>query len=154
IGEVQSRADFGLSWSPDGRSVAVVDRSSAEDPFGIFLLDTADGSKKRLTSPPAPSWDMLPAFSPDGRTVAFKRPPFLGVLLVSVDGGEPRELVEAGTLDGRLAWAPGGKDIILAAERLARRGEPPLPASGGAVRPLWRVPVDGAPVRPLGGGVN
>jgi Tol biopolymer transport system component/predicted Ser/Thr protein kinase len=154
IAEVQTRAECGLSWSPDGRSLAVADRSSAGDPQGIFLLDVADGSKKRLTSPSALSSDLLPAFSPDGRTIAFKRPPSGDVFLVSLAGGEPRRIVEAGSRGGRLAWTPDGKDIVLAAEQLERPGEPPRPASGGAARPLWRVPVDGAPARPLGAGSN
>ncbi len=154
IGEVQARAECGLSWSPDGRSLAVADGSALGVPLGIFLLDVADGSKRRLTSPAAPSFDLLPAFSPDGRTVAFKRPPFVGVFLVSVAGGEPRQLVEAGSRGGRLAWTPDGKDIILAAEQLVRPGEPSRRPSGGAERPLWRVPVDGAPPRLLGAGVN
>jgi Tol biopolymer transport system component len=157
IGEVKAQADSGLAWSPDGRFLAVVDRSSAGDHFGIFLLDTADGSRKRLSSPAAPSRDMLPAFSPDGRTVACVRYSTVDrVLLVSVAGGEPKELVEAGSPKGRLAWAPDGREILVAAEPLARRGEPPRPASrqGPAAGIVWRVPVDGGPARPVGGTVG
>ena len=44
-------AKQGLAWSPDGRKLAVVDRSSPGEPFGLFLLDTESGVKERLTSP-------------------------------------------------------------------------------------------------------
>jgi eukaryotic-like serine/threonine-protein kinase len=157
IGELQRGAGAGQAWSPDGRFLAVVDRPLPGDPPGIFLLDTTNGSKKRLTSPSATSWDGAPAFSPDGRTLAFERVSGVArVLLIPVAGGEPRALVQAGSPKGGLAWAPDGKSIIVAAEPLARRGEPPRAAArwgtvGGA---LWRVPVDGAPARPLGGSVN
>ena len=72
LGKVQGLADQGLSWSPDGRSLAVVDRSSPGEPLGIFVLDVRSGAKRRL-APPSSIFDILPAFSPDGRIVAFNR---------------------------------------------------------------------------------
>ena len=64
----------GLSWSPDGKFLAVPDRTSSEEPFAIFRVSVESGAKERLTSPPPQSWaDHSPAFSPDGRTLAFVR---------------------------------------------------------------------------------
>src|SRR5215203_2915913 len=95
IGEVLGLTEQGLSWSPDSRSLAVVDRSAPGEPPEIFVLEVASGAKKRL-APAASSFDILPAFSPDGRTLAFNRTltpggPFVHV--VGVAGGEPRMLV-------------------------------------------------------------
>ena len=39
-----------LGWSPDGKWLAITDRSSAEEPFGLFLLSIETGEKRRLTS--------------------------------------------------------------------------------------------------------
>jgi DNA-binding winged helix-turn-helix (wHTH) protein len=94
IGEVLGLTEQGLSWSPDGRSLAVVDRSAPGEHPEIFVLEVASGAKKRL-APAASSFDILPAFSPDGRTLAFNRTftpggPFVHV--VGVAGGEPRML--------------------------------------------------------------
>jgi Tol biopolymer transport system component len=63
-----------LAWSPDGKFLAVVNTSSPESSTSIFLLSTGTGKKHRLTVPPMEAaGDDHPAFSPDGRTVAFVR---------------------------------------------------------------------------------
>jgi DNA-binding winged helix-turn-helix (wHTH) protein len=63
-----------LSYSPDGKYLAVADKTSAKEPFSIFLLALETGDKRRLTSPPAASvGDESPAFSPEGDTLAFAR---------------------------------------------------------------------------------
>jgi Tol biopolymer transport system component/DNA-binding winged helix-turn-helix (wHTH) protein len=157
IGEVEALAHQGLSWSPDGRSLAVVDRSSPGEPLGIFLLDIASGVKKRLT-PPSSHSDILPAFSPDGRTVAFSRTllprgPFVHV--VPLVGGEPRELVPTRFPRGRLAWVPGGEEVLFAAVPLAGDGGQPRPSSSGrAVASLWRVAADDGEATLLAGSEN
>jgi Tol biopolymer transport system component/DNA-binding winged helix-turn-helix (wHTH) protein len=157
IGEVQGLAHQGLSWSPDGRSLAVVDRSSPGERLGIFVLDILSGVKKRLT-PPSTHGDILPAFSPDGRSVAFNRTlptrgPFLHV--VPVAGGEPRALVPTSFRRGRMAWMPGGKEILFAAVPVARDGGRPAPSSAGrAAACLWRVPAGGGQARLLAGSEN
>ncbi|HXW06908.1 MAG TPA: winged helix-turn-helix domain-containing protein, partial [Vicinamibacterales bacterium] len=121
IGQVQGLAHQGLAWSHDGRSLAVVDRSSPEEHLGIFVLDIVSGVKKRLTHTPS-SDDILPTFSPDGRTLAFNRTtpgrgPFVHV--VPAAGGEPRELVPTTFPRGRLAFIPGGEEILFTALPLA-----------------------------------
>ncbi len=154
LGEVQGLAHQGLTWSPDGRFLAVVDRSSPGDRLGIFLLDAASGVKRRLTSSSTNS-DILPSLSPDGRTVAFNRTllgrgPFVHVAPVA--GGEPRELAPTRFPRGRLAWIPGGREILFAAVPAAGDGGPPKPSSAGrAAASLWRVPADGGQARPLAG---
>jgi len=154
LSEVQGLAHQALTWSPDGLFLAVVDRSSPGDPLGIFVLDTVSGVKRRLTSSPTNS-DILPSFSPDGRTVAFNRTllargPFVHV--VPVAGGEPRELVPTRFPRGRLAWIPGGREILFAAVPVAGDGGRPRPSSAGRAAPsLWRVPAGGGQARPLAG---
>ena len=105
----------GLSWSPDGKFLAVSDRTSPEEPFAIFLVSVESGEKRRLTSPPAQSLaDHSPAFSPDGRTLAFIRQSAVvigDVYLVQVAGGEPRRLTFNDRTLG-LAWTPDGREIV------------------------------------------
>jgi Tol biopolymer transport system component/DNA-binding winged helix-turn-helix (wHTH) protein len=158
VGEVHGLAHQGLSWSPDGRSLAVVDRSSPGERLGIFDLDIVSGVKKRLTSRYANS-DIQPAFSPDGRTLAFNRTllpdgPFVHVL--PLGAGEPRKLAPTSFPRGRVAWLPDGAQILFAAVPVA-------PEGGGQLRPspsgragalLWRVPAGGGQTSLLAGSEN
>src|SRR5215467_972239 len=63
-----------LSWFPDGKRLAVMDKASPGDPYALFLLSAETGEKRRLTSPPhGIHGDGNPAVSPDGRALAFSR---------------------------------------------------------------------------------
>jgi serine/threonine protein kinase len=70
-----------LGWSPDGKWLAISDRSSADEPLSLFLLSIETGEKRRLTFPLAGGpydGDGAPAFSPDGRSIVFVRGATLG----------------------------------------------------------------------------
>lgn len=62
-----------LSWSPDGNLVAYSDHTDSNEPASIFLLSLDSSEVRRLTSPRGSVGDYNPAFSPDGRTLAFNR---------------------------------------------------------------------------------
>jgi Tol biopolymer transport system component/tRNA A-37 threonylcarbamoyl transferase component Bud32 len=133
-----------LAWSPDGRLLALTHRESPEEPDGIFLLSRETGEKRRLTRPP-PQYlmgDFSPAFSPDGRTLAFVRAsdiPESDIYLVPVAGGEPRRLTSGNRTTVGLAWAPDGKSIVFSSSRSPRAG----------YFALWRVSVSGGEPQPL-----
>ncbi len=122
----------GLSWSPDGKFLAVSDRTSPEEPWAIFLVSVESGEKRRLTSPPAQSWaDHSPAFSPDGRTLAFLRwsaAVIVEIYLVQVAGGEPQRLTFKGQGIRSLAWTPDGREIVFSSS-----------PGGGSNSSLWRI---------------
>jgi Tol biopolymer transport system component/DNA-binding winged helix-turn-helix (wHTH) protein len=123
-----------IHWSPDGRWLVVSDKTSAEEPFSLFLLSPETGEKRRVTSPPASVvGDCSPAFSPDGKRLTFVRviSALVGeIYLVSVNGGEPKRLTFDGAGVSNLAWNPNGREIVFAS-RL-----------GGKNR-LYRIPVEG-----------
>ncbi len=127
----------GISWSPDGTTLAIPDSEYRDEPNGIFLLSLETGEKRRLTTPPADhSGDDFPRFSPDGRTVAFVRTRSYqsGIYLVPAEGGEPRPLVTDNSFAGGLDWASDGREIIFSAMRVGNLG----------LYGLWRVPVVGS----------
>ena len=128
-----------LAWSPDGKFLVVVDQASPEEPDALFLVSIETGEKHRLASPSQEhSGDEFPAFSPDGKTLAFVH--FRSVQANDIylqplgpgatPQGEPRRL----TFDGRvifgLAWSPDGRSIVFSSDRDASRS-------------LWRISVSG-----------
>jgi Tol biopolymer transport system component len=141
-----------LDWSDDGKLLAFPDKTSA-DGFSIFLLSIETLEKRRLTFPPAEHQaDERPAFSPDGRSVAFARvggttEPSLFV--VPVAGGEPRRLslgdAWTGGVPGGYTWTPDGSSIVFS-------GAGTWVTISGS---LWKVPANGGVPEPLGvGGDN
>jgi Tol biopolymer transport system component/DNA-binding winged helix-turn-helix (wHTH) protein len=62
-----------LAWSPDSKWIATADKNSPELPFGLILISVETGEKRILTAPSKGENDTAPAFSPDGRSLAFIR---------------------------------------------------------------------------------
>jgi Tol biopolymer transport system component/DNA-binding winged helix-turn-helix (wHTH) protein len=59
------------SFSPDGDRVVFAWNGEKQDNFDIYVKQIGDGVLLRLTGDPKP--DVSPAWSPDGRTIAFLR---------------------------------------------------------------------------------
>jgi Tol biopolymer transport system component len=73
----QDVSSFWLDWSPDGRFLAVSDRAGDGQSWGVYLISVETGEKRALTTTGTPRIiDRLPAFSPDGRTLAYLRRSF------------------------------------------------------------------------------
>ncbi|MDQ3545896.1 MAG: serine/threonine-protein kinase, partial [Verrucomicrobiota bacterium] len=122
-----------LSWSPDGKFLAVADRASPQERYGIFLVSVEDGEKQRLTSPPDSSDDIYPAFSPDGQTVAFIRSSRLNsedLYLISMQGGKLQRLTTDDRRVHSFTWTADNREIVFSSNR------------GGGFS-LWRVAVSG-----------
>ncbi len=128
-----------LSWSPDGKLLAIVDEVSPPSPDAIFLLSLDTGERRKLTSPGPGFNDARPTFSPDGETVAFVRSRG-GYMLapgdvyqVSAAGGEETQLTSDVNVRG-LDWTSDGRELIYSAIT-------EFDAIGSTS--LWRVPASG-----------
>jgi Tol biopolymer transport system component len=139
-----------LSWSPDGRFVAARRARSAAESVprasGIYLVPV-DGSEPRsLTVPPQPGWDKHPAFSPDGRHLAYAAcsgqvTPSCDVNVIDLDGerrpaSAPRRLTSNRVAIHGLAWTRDGRSIVYAPSWMAFEGR-------GMGASVWRVRADG-----------
>jgi Tol biopolymer transport system component/DNA-binding winged helix-turn-helix (wHTH) protein len=134
----------GLSWTPDGKTLAVSDIEQPEERYAIFLLSLETGAKRKLTRPDQ-AYDDYPVFSPDGQTVAFIRIASgrqSELFVVAAAGGEPVRLTFDNSLISGLAWTPDGREIVFSSNRAG-------PSS------LWKVPVTGGePKRLAAAGLN
>jgi Tol biopolymer transport system component len=125
-----------LAWSPDGRWLAVAHHEAGDQAQGLFLVSAQTGEKRRLTRPPAPLRDFWPAFSPDGRMLAFMRFSSLGttaemyLLSFSTEfqpSGEARQLKTGERFVRSPVWTPDGRHILyLAAPHVGPREQTEL----------------------------
>ena len=141
------QVEHGLSYSPDGKLLAMANQERAEERPGIFLLSLETGEKRRLTrpSPGTIVGDSRPRFSPDGRTLAFVRAREGfddDVYVVPVEGGEPRRVTRGCLLVVDFDWAPDGRSLILIPGHVLRV----------ATTTLFRAPVAGGELQALGVG--
>ena len=125
----------------------ITDTSVRPPPLALVSVD--DGQKRTLTSPSATSYgDFEPAFSPDGRWLAFLRTQGVGVTKLHImpmksdfsPEAEPKILLPEGqTVLTRPAWSADSRELVY-----SRSGE------------LWHVGVLGTaePARLVGTGNN
>ncbi|MGH9628970.1 MAG: winged helix-turn-helix domain-containing protein [Bryobacteraceae bacterium] len=102
-----------LAWSPDGRWIAASHRESERLGEGIYLFSLT-GESRQLTS--APDYgDHMPAFSPDGRSLAFCRLPGFStseIYLLPLDGGAARPLTTYKRWSVNPVWTRDGRGIL------------------------------------------
>jgi Tol biopolymer transport system component/DNA-binding winged helix-turn-helix (wHTH) protein len=132
-----------FSWSPDGRYLAVSALSTREKRPTITLVSLQDSSMLAVTSPPPAYSDWCPAFSPDGKSIAFLRSSGPGLAddlyVVAATGGEPSRLtLDKRPIEGPFAWTPDSREIIFSSDR-------------GGLRSLWRIPAYGGPPKRVEG---
>src|SRR5262245_13134439 len=134
---------FRFTWiadpqmSPDGAQVAFVrvDVNAKKDGYdtSLWIVPAAGGSEPRkLTAGPR---DGSPRWSPDGKSLAFVRAPEEGgrpqpgqVFLLSMSGGEARQVTKLPRGAGNPIWSPDGKTIAFTSNTSAKDLEKPAPA--------------------------
>ena len=140
-----SDCGYTMSWSPDSRYLAYPDRDVPGEGTGIFLLDRNTLQRRRLTTPPRTSgWvlgDSNPAFSRDGKRLAFVRSPNGAVhqiVVLTLASGAVHVIVTefSGLSDIALAWDPSDQNLIYVSDR-------------EGIKRLWRVPAKGGDPEPL-----
>ena len=109
-----------LAWSPDGHWLAVAHGEPQDFADSLFLISLRTGEKRRLTTvPKGPDGDTMPAFSPDGKSIAFIRVSsrsggelYLLRLTASFEAdGEPQRLTTR-VVAASPAWSPDQHHIL------------------------------------------
>lgn len=130
------------AWSPDGSAIAF-------ERDGDIWAAAPDGSgAHRITSGPTP--DRMPAYSPDGRRIAYRAVPQDGVGVFAADAADGANVVRLTSFSGRdPAWSPDGTRVVVdlggflaivpADGSSSERRSPPAfsPSNGLSNEPSW-----------------
>jgi Tol biopolymer transport system component/DNA-binding winged helix-turn-helix (wHTH) protein len=126
-----------LDWSPDGKTLAIRESKGDRAHSWIALLSLDDLSTRQLTSPSGQDLDYGPAFSPDGKSVAFVRGIVAGrvsdLYVVPVAGGEPRRVTfDHRAIFGQPSWTEDGRELVYQTDLAGLPGLFRVSVSGGA----------------------
>ncbi len=142
------------SWSPDGSSIAFTTKRGADpdrhDNWDIYVIEAKAGATARQVTtfdgPDCdPSWESRPAWSPDGKSIAYLQggPQKLiyyavyQLAVIPAAGGTPHLL--APTLDrnvNRPRFSPDGSSILFLLEDDRTVHLAKIPAAGGKIERL------------------
>lgn len=109
------------NWAPDSVRIAYCTDDDLAPPrkndSEIYVIDRRT---KQVTKLISGGTNTYPAWSPDGKKLAFRR--MLGALdsevfIANADGSEPRNLTNHPAFDGWPAWSPDGSRIAFASNR-------------------------------------
>jgi len=137
-----------LDWFPDGKSLAIVERVSEENPFQVSILSMETGDKRVLYMPSKTSVGVMAlAVSRTGESVAFteiERDNMSqnDLYTISKNDGAPERLTfDRGWIVG-LDWDSAGDEILFASIRGTQpRLDNPFD--------LWRIPASGRTSVPI-----
>jgi Tol biopolymer transport system component len=110
-----------VSWLPDSKSVAILERPSVDHPYTAFRLSLETGERTQLTFPPQGiDGDHAVAFSPDGSQMAFVRYGHgtdADVYVSPLSGGKATRLTHDRIYTSGVSWTPDGRALIYGAQK-------------------------------------
>ena len=147
-GDVSSKP-FGdhldYQFSPDGKTIVFSIRIAGKTEawstnFDIYQVPAAGGSPRNLTADNL-AWDAKPAFSPNGKTLAYlamRRPGFesdrFGLVLMDVASGSKRQVADAWDRSiSNYRWSGDGKTVLASAEDVGQDRLFAIDAANGKV---------------------
>ncbi len=136
LGEVQAQTTR-ESW--------IVFRSDRDGNDEIYIMD-ANGRQVRQLTHTLPSVALEPAWSPDGRKIAFVSGQWkTDIYIMDADGDNIRRLTNDPATDRAPSWSPDGREIVFLSNRSGHSGIYVMGVDGKNVRNLSNHPGDGFP---------
>ncbi len=129
------------AYSPDGTRIAFM----RDNPQGVYVMDADGANQRRLAE--RGHRDETPAWSPDGRSLAYvelspagERRIRLDIYGVDSGGGNDRRLTADVGSSESPAWSPDGRSIVFAGSRAGNREILLMAADGTGERALTKTP--------------
>jgi len=104
--------DFGLDWSPDETTLALATELRGQRCSDLYTVRAGRNRLRRLTATAA--CEEHPAWSPDGRTIAYERDSDSSDIVVIDLAGGMRRTLGRGTYP---AWSPDGRSLAFLSDR-------------------------------------
>ncbi|HLL84472.1 MAG TPA: hypothetical protein VK420_17540, partial [Longimicrobium sp.] len=142
------RDDWSPRWSPDGRRIAFLSNREGSD--RIYVMNADGSGTERATGgpdlppdarPDSAGQEMDPAWSPDGRRIAYTfrtRGGKSSIRVTDPASGTGRDLSDGRGKDWMPAWSPDGRHIAFSSERGGDMDLYRMTADGGKVTRLTR----------------
>ncbi|MBL8210299.1 MAG: PD40 domain-containing protein [Bryobacterales bacterium] len=127
--------DMHPSFNPDASSVVYA--SDKDGKFELYIRQVDGGRDIPITSDG--KQNLEPAWSPDGKSVAYTQLASQSIYVMPALGGIPRRLTEFGS---QPAWSPDGSLIAFRSEGITSMASPEL--FPGTDTTIWVVPAAGA----------
>ncbi len=108
-----------LTWSPDGRKLALSTR--AEGQIDIAIVDINEGETRRLKFPKLDAIKSV-AWSPDGTKIAFNgnRGPYPDIFVYDLQTDDYKNLTNDIFTDEDPAWSPDSEAVLFSSDRGSR----------------------------------
>jgi Tol biopolymer transport system component/tRNA A-37 threonylcarbamoyl transferase component Bud32 len=103
-----------LAWTPGGKAIVLTMDDSMTFGAKLFRVPLDGSQATRVTSVADRSWEGRPAFSPDGRTLAYTSSCGLCFLTLPPDGrpAAPARTFATGANFQSLTWSPEGNELL------------------------------------------
>jgi len=102
-----------LAFSPDGNLVAAF--AKRERGRSLVLIDVLHGGVERVVDMPTIDQQLAPAWSPDGRRIAFQgnQGGRFDIFVLDLDSGEIDNVTDDSVYDGSPTFSPDGRSLVL-----------------------------------------
>jgi TolB protein len=133
--------EYEPSWSLDGKRIVFVHVAlqGTDGQLEIHSMNADGSDSKRIVTPAKrPAQDEHPAWSPDGKTIAFTttRDANQEIYLCDADGGNMRRITSHPGIDSHPTWSPDGKQIAFTSSRFGNMEICVMNADGSEIRRL------------------